>query len=254
MPGVLARPRVQLVCVQHADLRRCGAAAHCCCSGEAAQLLRWRRGPSCSVALLAGAARPPRLPRPPPLPRSSPCCARPPGNPPRYLEDACVGDSGGPLFLPGDSGTAASEDVVYGIVSYGKDCNTAAPKNKPGVYTSTAVMRPWIDNSIDCLVSGTCTATSECGGGRAGGRPHAAGLTLLPPRRVACPAPSARPRPLLPPPLLALLLVQWSTTWCASALTACSLCPRAWSRASCCRSSTPRSTACAARWRRAAAR
>lgn len=56
-------------------------------------------------------------------------------------KDSCQGDSGGPLFKTNDDG----EHVVFGIVSYGKGC---ALKGFPGVYTSVAYFRDWIDEQL----------------------------------------------------------------------------------------------------------
>jgi len=54
--------------------------------------------------------------------------------------DACIGDSGGPLFA-----NAASNDFQYvqlGIVSFGYGCDEP---NLRGVYTNVAAYRSWIE-------------------------------------------------------------------------------------------------------------
>ncbi|CAH2009728.1 unnamed protein product [Acanthoscelides obtectus] len=51
----------------------------------------------------------------------------------RTGKDTCEFDSGGPLEYNG---------TLVGIVSWGRGCGI---KNMPGVYTSVARLRPWID-------------------------------------------------------------------------------------------------------------
>lgn len=56
--------------------------------------------------------------------------------------DACQGDSGGPLIKKGKT---ASEDVVFGVTSFGEGCGR---KGLSGGYTNVAYYRDWIDKTI----------------------------------------------------------------------------------------------------------
>ncbi|GAX78516.1 hypothetical protein CEUSTIGMA_g5956.t1 [Chlamydomonas eustigma] len=59
--------------------------------------------------------------------------------------DACQGDSGGPLIIRGFD---ASQDLQYGIVSFGVGCAQAA---HPGVYTAAYKFRSWVDLQLQAL-------------------------------------------------------------------------------------------------------
>ena len=61
------------------------------------------------------------------------------------LQDACTGDSGGPLLRVPKTGQA----VLVGVTSYGpEECGTEA---NLGAYTSIPRLRPWIDSQIKAL-------------------------------------------------------------------------------------------------------
>ncbi|KAM8713350.1 hypothetical protein ACLKA7_013633 [Drosophila subpalustris] len=59
--------------------------------------------------------------------------------------DSCQGDSGGPLVGYQLSTGSSSEGKLYGIVSWGLGC---AKREYPGVYTSVAAFRAWIDAQL----------------------------------------------------------------------------------------------------------
>ncbi|KAK1942415.1 Mite allergen Der p 3 [Phytophthora citrophthora] len=64
--------------------------------------------------------------------------------------DSCYGDSGGPLILDGGNST---EDVVIGVVSWGKD-DTCGREGYPGIYSRVSSVRSWIDSITEG--NGTC--------------------------------------------------------------------------------------------------
>ncbi|PSC71320.1 atrial natriuretic peptide-converting enzyme-like [Micractinium conductrix] len=77
-----------------------------------------------------------------------------------YEEDACAGDSGGPLFLKRGA-AAASRDVVMGVVNEGRECYSVWSGDvagKPGIYTDVAHLIPWIQDSIKVLTGGAGSA------------------------------------------------------------------------------------------------
>ena len=59
-----------------------------------------------------------------------------------FAQDACSGDDGGPLIIPGDD---FIPDVQVGIVSFGFGC---AQANFPGVYTRVSAVSGFIFDSI----------------------------------------------------------------------------------------------------------
>lgn len=73
--------------------------------------------------------------QPSPILESMICAGIPEGG-----KDACQGDSGGPLTV---------NNVQVGIVSWGKGC---AKATHPGVYSSVANLRSWIDENVEKLM------------------------------------------------------------------------------------------------------
>ena len=64
-------------------------------------------------------------------------------------EDACPGDSGGPLTCwEGD------EQYLCGIVSFGTDCNHPANKNYAGVYTDVKKYGSCISDKLKSWIRG----------------------------------------------------------------------------------------------------
>eukprot|EP00984_Skeletonema_dohrnii_P027992 scaffold17811_cov138-Skeletonema_dohrnii-CCMP3373.AAC.1 len=73
-------------------------------------------------------------------------------------QDACSGDSGGPLFtrLPADGGHDLF--TLVGTVSWGYGC---AMKEYPGVYSRVAANTDWIDEKVCDLSAKSCTADGK---------------------------------------------------------------------------------------------
>ncbi|KAH7472683.1 Glucanase inhibitor protein 3 [Phytophthora ramorum] len=57
-------------------------------------------------------------------------------------EDPCQGAIGSPLIVERSRGGQSGQDVVVGVVSWGKDCNLA---NTPSVLARVSSGRTWID-------------------------------------------------------------------------------------------------------------
>lgn len=68
-------------------------------------------------------------------------------------EDACSGDSGGPLIAKGDQG---AEDLLVGIVSWGWECAV-----QPGVYARVSQGYSWIRDQV-CQMSRNPPASFRC--------------------------------------------------------------------------------------------
>lgn len=67
-------------------------------------------------------------------------CALDTTSPPDKLKDACVGDSGGPIFTNQPSGVS----TLVGVVSFGVSCGT----HLPSVYTRIASYMEWIESVV----------------------------------------------------------------------------------------------------------
>ena len=59
-------------------------------------------------------------------------------------QDACVGDSGGPLIISGQNGDG-SDDVQVGIVSFGVGCANA---DFPGIYARISDQWEWLEETV----------------------------------------------------------------------------------------------------------
>ena len=70
-----------------------------------------------------------------------------------YLQDACLGDSGGPLYT---RELVAGQQRAYlvGVVSTGAGTEHCAMLNNPGLYTRVRNLVPWIQKYA---------ATGKCG-------------------------------------------------------------------------------------------
>lgn len=65
--------------------------------------------------------------------------------------DSCSGDSGGPLFMPGNdfTNTESERDVLFGVVSYGLSSRCGPRQNMNiGFYTSIPYWRQWIKKEM----------------------------------------------------------------------------------------------------------
>jgi len=67
-------------------------------------------------------------------------------------EDACDGDSGGPLWMK-----VNSTPLLYGITSWGKGCGTGSP----GVYTKVSFYRKWMERKMKYSLSNPCSCVGE---------------------------------------------------------------------------------------------
>lgn len=67
-------------------------------------------------------------------------CALDTSSRPDKVKDACVGDSGGPIFTYHSSGVS----TLVGVVSFGVSCGT----NLPSIYTRIASYVDWIESVV----------------------------------------------------------------------------------------------------------
>jgi len=80
-------------------------------------------------------------------------------------KDACQGDSGGPLVWSSSDGDSPSdEDILVGVVSWGKEC---ADEDWPGVYARVSSNYDWIyqvvceESEFGCIVSSVNQSLDE---------------------------------------------------------------------------------------------
>ena len=103
-------------------------------------------------------------------------------------EDACSGDSGGPLIAKGDTD---ADDVLMGVVSWGWDCAV-----QPGVYARVSTGYNWIRDEV-CRMSNNPPASFRCPAPPTN-RPTAAPThipTNKPVTKLPTRAPTKRPTP-----------------------------------------------------------
>lgn len=67
-------------------------------------------------------------------------CALDTNSAPDKIKDACVGDSGGPIFTYNPSGLSS----LVGVTSFGVSCGTQLPS----VYTRIASFTEWIESIV----------------------------------------------------------------------------------------------------------
>lgn len=96
-----------------------------------------------------------------------------------YREDACSGDSGGPLIAKGSSD---ADDVLMGVVSWGWDCAV-----EPGVYARVSYGYSWIRSEV-CRLSSNPPSSFLC-------PTQAPDPTPRPSPRPTTPLPTRRPTP-----------------------------------------------------------
>jgi len=80
----------------------------------------------------------------------------------REGEDSCGGDSGGPLFLKGET---PEEDSLVGLVSWGYECGGDAP----GVYARISYFYDWIVDQMCIMNPDAVPSYVECEGNTGGG-------------------------------------------------------------------------------------
>eukprot|EP01025_Chloroclados_australasicus_P005327 TRINITY_DN1155_c1_g1_i2.p1 TRINITY_DN1155_c1_g1~~TRINITY_DN1155_c1_g1_i2.p1 ORF type:complete len:506 (-),score=35.00 TRINITY_DN1155_c1_g1_i2:260-1777(-) len=69
--------------------------------------------------------------------------------------DACVGDSGGPLFIDSSfSPLGFTAPIQVGVVSWGEDRTCSGSKKLPGVYTQVERYIEWIQKTLEKIQNG----------------------------------------------------------------------------------------------------
>lgn len=71
-------------------------------------------------------------------------------------KDSCVGDSGGPLLIKGET---PEEDSLVGIVSWGREC---ASEERPGVYARMSYFYDWIVETVCTRFPNDAPPYMEC--------------------------------------------------------------------------------------------
>jgi len=105
-------------------------------------------------------------------------------------QDACVGDSGGPILLSGPKGDG-SDDVQLGIVSFGVGCANA---DFPGIYARISDQWRWLEETV-CEETRYTSVNFQCSTSAPSLSPSALPSVepTLPPSATVSAAPSSSP-------------------------------------------------------------